>query len=339
MAKLPPTFTGYGTTYQADTCRPLDEAAQSGELKFEALAHGHYPGRRLPRNALSALKTVGFWDAERNQNWGLEWHRNEGLELTYLERGSLGFAVDGRQHALHPDDLTITRPWQLHCVGSPHVTPGRLHWVILDVGVRHPHQAWRWPGWLVLTKADIQELTDFLRRNEQPVWRTSDEIRRCFQQLAQAVEMDTDGSNVSSLAVYLNELLLQLLRLFREQRAPLDDSLTSTLRTVELFWAELRGNPEHLAIEWTVPRMAERCGLGVTQFLKYSKQLTNMTPAHYLNYCRIESAARTLRGDSSKSVTEVALSCGFSSSQYFASVFRRHFGCTPNAYRQQNSAV
>ena len=335
MAKLPPIYTDHGTTYQADTCLPLDEAARSGKLKFEALAHGHYPGHRLPRNALSALKTVGFWDAEHDQDWGLDWHRNEGLELTYLERGTLAFALDDQRHALHPDDLTITRPWQPHCVGDPHVTAGRLHWVILDVGVRHPHQAWRWPGWLVLTKADIQELTDFLRQNEQPVWHASEGIRRCFQQMAEAVESDVDGANVSSLAVYLNELLLQLLQLFRVQQAPLDDSLTSTLRTVELFWADLRGNPEHLALEWTVPTMAARCGLGVTQFLKYSKQLTNVTPAHYLNYCRVESAASMLSGETNKSVTEIALSCGFSSSQYFASVFRRHYGCTPNAYRQQ----
>jgi AraC family L-rhamnose operon regulatory protein RhaS len=135
------------------------------------------------------------------------------------------------------------------------------------------------------------------------------------------------------LAVYLNELLLQLLCLLRDQQAPLDQRLTRTQRTVELFWADLRGNPEHLALEWTVPRMAAQCGLGVTQFLQYSKQLTNMTPAQFLNYCRIEAAARMLRDDGSTSVTDIALCCGFSSSQYFASVFRRHYGCTPNDYR------
>ena len=333
MAKLLPIYTDHGTTYEADTCLPLEEAAQAGELKFDALAHGHYPGRRLPRNTLSAVKTVGVWDAEHNQQWGLDWHRNEGLELTYLERGTLAFAVDDNQYVLHPDDLTITRPWQPHRVGAPHVTAGRLHWVILDVGIRHPHQAWRWPSWLVLTKADMQELTDFLSQNEQPVWPANEEIRRCFQRIAAAVEAEDDRDIVSCLAVYLNELMLHLLKLFRDKQAPLDESLTSTRRTVELFWADLRGDPEHLAWGWTVPRMAARCGLGVTQFVKYSKQLTNMTPAHYLNYCRVESAARMLRDDSSSSVTQVALACGFSSSQYFASVFRRHYGCTPNAYR------
>jgi AraC family L-rhamnose operon regulatory protein RhaS len=333
MAKLPPIYTDHGRTYEADTCVSLHEAASAGELRFDALAHGHYPGRRLPRNSLSAVKTVGLWDAEHDQHWGLPWHRNEGLELTYLERGTLPFAVDQQQFVLHADDLTITRPWQPHRVGAPHVTAGRLHWVILDVGIRHPHQPWRWPRWLVLTKQDIEELTSFLSQNEQPVWRASDALRRCFQQIALAVETHDERASVSWLAVYLNELLLQLLSLLRDQQAPLDQRLTQTQRTVELFWADLRGNPEHLALEWTVPRMAAQCGLGVTQFLQYSKQLTNMTPAQFLNYCRTEAAAKMLRDNGSTSVTDIALSCGFSSSQYFASVFRRHYGCTPNDYR------
>ncbi|MBM3890692.1 MAG: helix-turn-helix domain-containing protein [Verrucomicrobia bacterium] len=33
------------------------------------------------------------------------------------------------------------------------------------------------------------------------------------------------------------------------------------------------------------------------------------------------------------SVTDTAYACGFSSSQYFATVFRRQFGCRPGDYR------
>lgn len=336
MAPRLPVYIDDGATYQADTCLPLEQAAASGEVRFGALVHGHYPGRRLPRNALSAVKTVGVWDADHDQEWGLSWHRNEGIELTYLERGTLAFAVDDYRCVLQPDSLTITRPWQPHRVGDPYVTAGRLHWVILDVGIRHPHQSWRWPNWLVLTKSDIQELTGYLSQNEQPIWPANEAIRRCFQQIASVVESD-DEANVSWLAVHLNELLLHLLRLFRDQGAPLDHSLTSTGRTVELFWQELRGNAECLAMEWTVPRMAESCGLGVTQFLQYSKQLNNMTPAHYLNYCRVKAAARMLLEDSSLTVTHVAMACGFSSSQYFASVFRRYCDCAPNDFRLRHA--
>jgi AraC family L-rhamnose operon regulatory protein RhaS len=98
--------------------------------------------------------------------------------------------------------------------------------------------------------------------------------------------------------------------------------------------ADVRADYDRLAMEWTVPRMAERCGLGVTQFVHHSKQLTNMTPARYLNHCRLEAAARLLLEDTSNRVTEIAAVCGFSSSQYCATVFRRHFGKSPRAYRE-----
>jgi AraC-like DNA-binding protein len=52
----------------------------------------------------------------------------------------------------------------------------------------------------------------------------------------------------------------------------------------------------------------------------------------YLTRLRI-SRARDLLRSSDHSVTEIAISCGFSSSQYFANVFRRLVGQTPSAFR------
>jgi hypothetical protein len=139
---------------------------EAGEVAMAALARGAYPGRRLPRQMLPAVSTVGYWDATHDQKWGLGEHRNEGVEITYLANGHLDFRVDGRKHALVPGNLTITRPWQPHSVGNPTVGSSRLYWLILDVGIRQPHQMWRWPSWLVLSKADLRELTALMRENE-----------------------------------------------------------------------------------------------------------------------------------------------------------------------------
>ena len=328
-----PIHQEHGRIYEADTCRPLEQAVEAGQLRLEALARGQYPGRRLPRHALPGVKTIGFWDAGHDQSWGLPWHRNEGIELTLLESGNAAFAVDGKRSLLKPDDLTCTRPWQQHRVGDPNVAVGRLHWLILDVGVRRPHQPWRWPSWIVLTPGDLKELTDVLRHNEQPVWHATADICRCFRRIGAAVQSDRDGSHISSLAVLVNQLFLLVLEMFRGQPVSLDESLSSVRRTVELFWADLRENAEHLASEWTVSGMARRCGMGVTNFIHHSKQLTNMTPNQYLNHCRLMTASRLLKSQPQRSVTDVALACGFTSSQYFATLFRRHFGSTPRAFR------
>ena len=333
---LIPIYQERGRTYEADTCGPVVHAVEAGQLQHVALARGQYPGRRLARNALPGVKSVGFWDADRVQDWGLDWHRNEGIELTLLESGKLGFAVDGQEFTLEPDDLTFTRPWQKHRVGDPYVGVGRLHCLILDVGVRRPHQTWRWPSWIVLTSADQRELTDILRHNEQPVWRATHEVARGFRRISAAVAADRDGSHVSSLAVHINQLFLSVLEMFRGQEVSLDESLSSARRTVELFWQDVCRNLDHLALEWTVRGMAKRCGMGVTNFIHHSKQLVNMTPIQYLNHCRLTWAARLLKEEPDRSVTDIALACGFASSQYFATLFRRNFSVTPREFRNDS---
>jgi AraC family L-rhamnose operon regulatory protein RhaS len=334
MVQPLPIYRELGRTYAADTCAPVARAVSQGQLVMHALARGHYPGRKLPVGALAGVKSVGFWDADREQDWGLEWHRNEGLELTYLESGQLLFSVDGQEVALKPGDLTITRPWQLHCLGRPHIATCRLHWLILDLEVRRPHQAWKWPQWLVLSKADLKQLTDMLRHNEQPVWRASDDLRRAFERTGRAVETDKSGENFSRITLQLNEVFLSVLEMCRRSQVPLDASLSSSLRTVDLFLRDLAGNLPQLAQEWTLPRMARLCGLGTTHFIHHCRQLTNLTPLQYLNTCRLEAARRMLCDQPEKTVTEVALACGFSSSQYFATVFRAHFGRTPRELRE-----
>jgi len=332
MRKPIPIYKDHGETYQADTCVAVVEAAARGELHHQALARGHYPGRKLAPDALSGVKSFGFWDAGHDQAWGLPWHRNEGLELTFLESGSTGFAVDEQHYVLQPDDLTVTRPWQRHRVGDPLVGAGRLHFLIMDVGVRRPNQGWRWPPWVVLSKADLDELTTFLRHNEQPVWKAPADIRRCFQAIAPAVEGD---HNISRLTVRVNDLFVLLLDMFRQQKVQLDESLSSSRRTVELFLADLRAHPEHLALQWTIHDMAGSCGLGVTQFVHHVKRLTNLTPLQYLQHSRLELASKMLRKRPEPSVTEVALACGFSSTQYFATVFHRRFGKSPREIRSR----
>jgi AraC family transcriptional regulator, 4-hydroxyphenylacetate 3-monooxygenase operon regulatory protein len=320
--------------YHADTCEPLIRAAKAGKLRLQGYARGAYAGWRLPETCLPQLRNLAFWDAPDLQDWGLDWHRNEGLELTYLESGKLPFAAGGQTHHLRGGDMTITRPWQPHQVGDPFVAASRLHWLILDLGVRRPNQPWKWPSWVVLTQKDLDELTILLRHNEQPVWSASANVQQCFERISRALESDREGSHVSRVTAYLNELLVSVLEMLRHNEISLDPSLSSTARTVELFLGDLRDNAELLGQQWTLKSMAEHCGLAETRFRYYCRQLTNMTPTQFAERCRIEAACRMLRHERKKSVTEVAMACGFGSSQYFATVFRRHRGCSPKDYRE-----
>ena len=91
MPRSIPIFKDHDETYRADTCGPLIQAHARGQVSLHALCHGHYPGTSLPKEILPGVKSVGFWDARENQDWGLDWHRNEGVEVTFLESGKLDF--------------------------------------------------------------------------------------------------------------------------------------------------------------------------------------------------------------------------------------------------------
>jgi AraC-like DNA-binding protein len=340
MPARPPIFATADLRFVADSCAPLVAAAKSGLLRLSALARGHYPGRRLPGRALPGVCSVGYWDAPVPQPWHLDLHRNEGIELTYLEHGSLPFAVESdsraavRQHTLLPGTLTVTRPWQLHRVGAaPGLPPSRLHWVILDLGVRRPHQRWVWPKWVLLPPRDLARLTTLLSHCEQSVHgtpggrRRGPDLSRCFADIARAV----DRRDVTRLTLHLNELLVDLLEILQLRRSSLRPELASSRRTVELFLADL---PRRIEQPWTVSAMADACALGRTRFTHIVQRLTNTTPLAHLTRLRLDRARGLLR-DTDRAVTDIALSCGFGSSQYFATVFRRETGRSPRGYRSR----
>ena len=330
MRRAAVVFEGRGERFVADSCEPLAAAAERGDLALQALSRGSYPGRRLLSGELPEVRSAGVWDASRDQDWGLAWHRNEGIEITYLARGALGFDVDGRSQPLRPGHVTITRPWQEHRVGDPNVAASRLHWLILDVGVRRPHQPWVWPDWLLLPDGLARRLTTLLQQNEQPVWPADDALGRAFERLADVLGDDASEARETRLKLRVNELLLALLEVLEGHDIALDRSLPSAQRSVELFLASLA---QRCGEPWSLQRMAEACGLGRSRFTHYCKRLTNMTPVEYLTHCRVHAARRLLATPASGTISDVAYACGFETSQYFATVFRAHTGVTPSGYR------
>jgi AraC family L-rhamnose operon regulatory protein RhaS len=325
------TYNADGKQFKADTCANVSRAAEAGEIALHALARGSYPGTRLDDKVLTGVKSLGFWDAAVPQTWGLDWHRNEGVELTVLSSGSLRYFCDDRSYMLKPNDLTIARPWQPHRIGDPTIGANRLYFMNLDVGVRKPNQEWEWPGWLLMNRTELEELTVLLRHNEFHVWSECRDFLHCFQEIGRAVTEYPESRDITYISLKLNELFYLLLHLFRTRKIPLTESLTSNFRTVELFLADL---PFLLADDWTIAKMARECSVCTTRFVEYCRAITNQSPMQHLNALRLEKARALLVENPAMPIIEVSAECGFATSQYFASCFRRKFGTTPSAFRE-----
>jgi len=325
------TFRTERELFHADTCEPLKRAAAGDGLRLEAISRGGYPGTRLPGNELKELCMAGYWNATGQQDWGLGWHCNEGLEIGYVSAGRLPFEVDEKSLTVGAGELTITRPWQRHRVGDPRVPACHYSWIILDVGVRRPNQPWQWPKWLLFPKSGLERLTETLRQNEDPAWHGDRRIGDCFSRLDEIVARGVGEMNLARLKIVINELVVLLAELLESRQPQLDASLSGSERTVRLFLENLTRRQDE---PWTLDSMADACGLGRSQFSTLCHKITNLTPITYLGQVRLENAAALLAADPQMSVTEIAFRCGFQSSQYFARVFRECHGLTPGGYRK-----
>ncbi len=154
--------------------------------------------------------------------------------------------------------------------------------------------------------------------------------------LTPLLEEDEPEARQTQLTLYINELIVSVLEMLDSESIELDGSLSTTRRMVEMFLEDM---PKHIAIDWTLEGMAAESGLSRSQFSMYCRQITNMTPFEYLNTCRIEEAARQLAERPELSITDIAHTAGFGSSQYFAATFRRFKGCTPSEFRFRAVAV
>ncbi|MFN2290482.1 MAG: substrate-binding domain-containing protein [Anaerolineae bacterium] len=90
---------------------------------------------------------------------------------------------------------------------------------------------------------------------------------------------------------------------------------------------------EHYADPISRADLAQHVALSEDYLTACFRKELGVTPIAYLNRYRVHQA-RQLLTDTGKTVTEIALSVGFSDSSYFSRVFRREVGLSPEAYRQ-----
>jgi AraC-like DNA-binding protein len=85
----------------------------------------------------------------------------------------------------------------------------------------------------------------------------------------------------------------------------------------------------------TLHQMAKSINVSPYRFCHIFRELTGISFSHYLLNFRIYKAQEMLLQET-KSITEIALSCGFNNVSYFNHVFRRITGCSPGQYRKKS---
>ncbi|WP_434563279.1 helix-turn-helix transcriptional regulator [Pseudomonas sp. Z4-20] len=87
-----------------------------------------------------------------------------------------------------------------------------------------------------------------------------------------------------------------------------------------------------------VPAMAQLLGLSEGYFMRAFKHATGQSPHGYLIDRRL-AKARALISDTSTTLTQIALACGFSSQAHMTTTFKQRLGVSPAQLRQMTKCI
>jgi len=248
-----------------------------------------------------------------------------GIRVGLISEGKYDWNINGQGYTLYPGDVFLVFPWQK--MGSPKgiLEIGALTWIELQLSNFEASGALQLGNWSNIPESDQRVMGKIITMNQNPVLAKFTVASGIFQGIEHELLQQEMGYR-TRINHLLDELFITMVRHlsktenFRRDFPQIFLKLEQTLR-------------ENLNHAWTVEEMAGLVGLGISAFTEKVKGFTGFSPLHYLINLRIAEAIKLLR-QTNRSLTDIALSTGFYSSQHFSSTFKKLTGYTPRDYRK-----
>ena len=255
--------------------------------------------------------------------------RLDGLALTTMLRGKKVMHLPGRDAfdylpgesvVVDKDELMeidfpeacLCQPTQCLAVA---IAPDTIRHTVDLLNERYPraetHTPWAVAGPEFAHLTNTPELTDTLGR-------------------LVAVSRTTDVNKDVLASFTLQELLV---RLMQTQARQLIFHDYARHLTTHRFAAVVDYIKQHLAESLTIDKLSALACMSKATFFRVFKREFGITPVEFIIRERLGEAKRLLRHPMA-SVAEVCLRAGFNNLSYFQSLFKKHEGMTPGAYKK-----
>lgn len=158
---------------------------------------------------------------------------------------------------------------------------------------------------------------------------------RCpYGVMEQIVPIFRDGSVLGYLAVSTEQEEKTVRTLLRPLAAMLAQVLEQTrqVQDNDLYRHMLAVIHGSLDRKLTIEYIADRCFCSPSQVSHLFKERSGMTVNRYITAQKMQKAEQLLQ--SGVSISQTAQECGYEDTNYFISVFKRHFGLPPLRYQK-----
>ncbi len=269
---------------------------------------------------LRLIGNIGAIRSHRAQH--ITWHTHKGFELLFLLDGNTAYEFRKQSSIqITGGSLLVLPPVLVHRgvgdVRSPSTILG-----IECIPDRH-NAASRTP----FTATDLTWIRDLLKNSAFTVHPLGRDLRHTVGKLFKLVEQHAGNNPGPQVQAIMRTLCCTVLV---EAAENLNSSRNKAPQ--EIITAAIRFLENRFQEQLQINDLVKHLGFSRARVFELFKEHTGMTPNDYLLRYRIRKAQETL-ADRTKSVTDIALSTGFSSSQYFSQVFLKYTGKTPSQYR------
>jgi len=249
---------------------------------------------------------------------GLSEHDHQGaLDIHYLLHGEQIFHVDGTEYRMASNDLFVTVPFEPHSSGGHPHGRGELFWTHILLSPLPP-------GFLGLNRKEAKSLVKQLTTLPCRHFPGNKLVRTLFEEIFLLAQKDFPNKKLA-LSSRIVQWLLEVVACAHVRPA---DAPTQDIQTV------LDHIRKHPYARITLDKLADLAGLSLSHFKAKFRTQLGQPPWEYILRQKIK-LAESLLLKTQKPIIQIANDLGFSSSQYFATVFKRFTYHQPNELRKK----
>ncbi len=259
----------------------------------------------------------------RMPSFGMNYeHSHNYCEIYYLKSGSCAYTANRHRHHLTPGDLFIVKPFDSHSTSYNGPVSSERIVVACDLSILPPPLFELHP-----------EIYDTLNTTCKVV--LNDSLRKSVEKLFKLMLAESstpDDYSSDFMIMYATNLILLIQRggVFISEQPESSIDISPVIEQAINYIALNYSNPI------TLEDIAGKFNLCPSYFSKKFSKETGYTFKEYLNYVRLKQATQMLV-TTDDSITKIALSCGFNSSNYFKDLFRKKVNMSPRAFRTVRS--
>lgn len=256
----------------------------------------------------------------------ITWHSHECFEILMVLEGSTEYEFeDGRVESLSGGQFLSIAPGVQHRGKHNLRSPARLLGILFDPSVKNATRN------TPFTRKDLEWLTQQIRTGAGYTHRINEDIRGYIKALSPSLEniRNANAATLVSFRLAICAILLEAARQF---------SSSGVLEPTQVVQIAVDYMKQNLRFDHSIESVARAANCSRAKLFSLFKESTGMTPNDYWLRLRVDHARLLLRS-TNHTVTSIAMQSGFSTSQYFSSVFKKYSGTNPRDYRESFAAV